>query len=187
MFSDWMRAIREWSAEWSRPAGNPNQLVLTIDAALTEGVLPRAMRDAKKAGMGTFSGGILVLCCTLVGVHLAGKDHAPHKGPAGLVEIGFPIAGFVVGAVVILLLRLLLTFRVQRNEARAALAVPASHAAPAGPKARLGDIEITGNASESSRDLLAALQGAGVDLTPEGLGARREKADAPAHGAKGHP
>jgi hypothetical protein len=91
------------------------------EEALVEGVWPRAKRDAKKSGTGTFSGGVTLVLGTAIGVHLAGKDHAPSKSPSLLVEIGFPIVGFIAAAVFILLVRLVLTFRVQRNEARLAL------------------------------------------------------------------
>jgi hypothetical protein len=135
--------LREWKehkavqSDGSMPPSRPNLLKNPIqrlrahsnssehkestEAELAEGVWPRAKRDAKKSGTGTFSGGIILLLGTGTGVHLAGKDHAPHKPPSALVEIGFPVAGFIIAAIFILLLRLLLSFKVQRNEARLAL------------------------------------------------------------------
>jgi hypothetical protein len=106
---------------WVKERSKAGELASPTVAELAEGVWPRAKRDAKKIGTGTFSGGVTLLLGTGIGVHLAGRDHAPNKPPTALVEIGFPIAGFVLAAAFILLVRLLLTFRAQRNEARSVL------------------------------------------------------------------
>jgi hypothetical protein len=94
-----------------------------IAEELAEGVWPRAKRDAKKVGTGTFTGGVILAIGAGFGNHLAGEDHAPHRHPTELVELGLPILGVLAGALLILLGHLLLTFRVQRNEARTALGV----------------------------------------------------------------
>jgi hypothetical protein len=107
---------------WIKERSQAGECSTPTNVELVEGVWPRAKRDAKKLGTGTFSGGITLLLGTGIGVHLAGRDHAPHEPPTALVEIGFPIAGFILAAVLILLVRLLLTFRAQRNEARRVLA-----------------------------------------------------------------
>ncbi len=143
-------------------------------AELAEGVWPRAKRDAKRSGTGTFSGGIALALGTGLGVHLAGKDHAPGRPPSALVELGFPVAGFIAAAAFILFVRLLLTFRVQRNEARTALVARANGSAaptlppPDGPKVKYQGVELTGSTTETSKDILEALRSSGLVETPEG-------------------
>jgi hypothetical protein len=107
---------------WLNGRSKSRELAEPTDAELAEGVWPRATRDTKDIGTGTFVGGVVLLVGTGIGVHLAGKDHAPGKPPTVLVEVGFPVAGFIVAVIFLLLVRLLLTFRLQRNEARSVFA-----------------------------------------------------------------
>jgi hypothetical protein len=167
----WLKA-RSRSSERNEPTG----------AELAEGVWPRARRDAKKGATGTISGVVVLLIGTTAGVHLAGKDHAPGQSPTALVEIGFPVLGLLIGAAFILLVRLLLTFRAQRNEVRRALAranSSLSEAARGAPSMKTPEWEITGTSSESTGDLLQAVRAAGL-LVPKPTPPRQIKDD-PTH------
>jgi hypothetical protein len=130
------------------------------------------MRDTKLLSTNTIWAAALLLVCAGVGNHFAQKIHEPHQSPSTAVEIGGPVAGLALGVLLIFLIRLLLTFRVQRNEARRS----ASSGKPTsvGPTVRVkgNEWELTGATDESMTDVLGAAKSAGLG------GAREVEADA---------
>ena len=82
------------------------------------------------------------------------------------------VAGLMGAVLLLFLLRLLLTFRVQRNEARGKLEsgtrASAGDGAPDVARVKYKGLDLAGRTSESSEDLLRAISSWGVVESAEG-------------------
>jgi hypothetical protein len=91
------------------------------DQELVETVWARARRDARLWSQGTFVALPLLCATTGFGVYVASGIHAARQPPSAFLEdIVGPVVGLSAGLILVFGVHVLLTFRLQRNEARLA-------------------------------------------------------------------